>query len=366
MQRSRGWFTAALGAALTLACAKPPAPEGAFLSARTADLSLLLARLARLEGTPLGDGAAALAARLPACPAVEARTAEPDLAALLAALRCSDPPEAAGRPGIRFVWPLAQGEPVRGRISLDPSANAELELELPASLADGAAGLALPGAEPPGPGVLSSAETLLHARVRSAGGIDLARLLAADSQASQMFRLKSRLFAGAVLDGTWEAAVYLPGEHDAVPPAALALGFTARAPAIAAMEQFLDELRETWPISRREFSLGKATGACLPDLHILPDFAPCYVATQHALIVGWNAASVARSVRADGSRLGAQGGLVVEFARFAEADARIAAHERAPAPAPATAPPWHRLRAVGRTEADGVRLHVQLQAERDA
>ena len=59
----------------------------------------------------------------------------------------------------------------------------------------------------------------------------------------------------------------------------------------------------------------------------------------------------------------AYAGLLIELARFGEADAAIA---RLPAPAAAAPVPWKRIRAVGRQESDGVRLHLHLQADPDA
>ena len=92
----------------------------------------------------------------------------------------------------------------------------------------GAHALLLPGDESPGPDVLSGSQRLFHARARPEGGLDFASLVPEGSQADRMFLLKSELFAGAVLDGTWEAAIYLPEDGEPTPRAALALGFTHR------------------------------------------------------------------------------------------------------------------------------------------
>jgi hypothetical protein len=211
--------------------------------------------------------------------------------------------------------------------------------------------------------LLSDAGVLLHARVRPEGGLDIASLVPRDSQADQLFHLKSGLFAGAVLDGTWEIAVYPPEAGGAVPPAALAIGTSLRSPAVAAMEDFLAEITAAWPVQRRDFALGDAEGACLPDLNLLPELAPCYVATDAALVVGWNAASLRRAL-AQGA-----GGAVdprnpaaelhVDLARMALADRRLAGEGGAREGAPG-ALPWRRLVADGETEGDAVRLRVEL------
>ena len=200
-----------------------------------------------------------------------------------------------GSASVAFVAPERDGLRVRGRIRIDTLDHAEVELTIPAGLARGAAAMLLPGRESPGPGVLSGTDTLLHARLRPEGGLDLSALVPAHGQGDQMFRLKSRLFASAVLDGTWEAAIYLPGPDSIMPRVALALGTRATAPAAAAADEFIAQLEETWSIRRAPFELSGAPGACLPELRILPDFAPCYVATPDALVVGWNPDSVAKA-----------------------------------------------------------------------
>ena len=55
-----------------------------------------------------------------------------------------------------------------------------------------------------------------------------------------------------------------------------------------------------------------------------------------------------------------------ELERFGEADASLAAAARLPAPLVTAPAPWQRIRAVGRQESDGVRLHLHLQAGPDA
>jgi len=351
----------------------PPEPSGAQLSAGTAELRQLLGLLARLEGTPLAHGAERLAARLPDCAALEARAPQADLAALLEGLGCAQPTGALaalhrerGSDALAFAWPLEPGLVLRGRLRLDAAGNAELELRLPRDAAEGARGLWLPGG-PPGPAVLSGSETLLHARLRPAAGLDLASLVPDGSQADRLFRLKSELFSGALLDGTWEAAIYLPAAGESMPRAALALGFRQRDAAVAALEALLEQLGRSWPVHRSFFELTGARGACLLDLRILPGLAPCYVAGERTLVLGWNPASLRKALDGAPVELGDAGGLLVELARFAEADARLAAGAASPAAlAPAFESPWTRLRAAGGEQDGELRVHVQLEARRRA
>ena len=374
------------GLALGLAaCAEHPAaapqePPGALLVARTADLERLLGQLAWLEGTPLASRIEAVRAALPACPVVESQAPDGSFEQLLRRLECRPADSALqelhrerGDDTLAFVWPLEPGLRLRGWLMLDERGGVELDLRVPREAVRGAHALLVPGNEPPGPDVLSGSQRLFHARARPEGGLDFASLVPEGSQADRMFRLKSELFAGAVLDGTWEAAIYLPEDGEPTPGAALALGFTQRALAVAAIERFITDLRSTWPVHRSFFALNEAEGACLLDLRILPGLAPCYVASDRALVLGWNPASLRKAL--DGASLDAPlagpesgGGLVLELARFAEADARLAravGEEPVRQAAQAAASPWRRLRAQARQNGDRVLVRVHLEPRVD-
>lgn len=367
-----GW-TLAFAAALLCACGSgepeaPAEPAGLLVVARTPGLSRLLEQLATMEGTPLAREARLLADTLPKCGLVEGRSADASLAGLRGQLACAPPRSALprlhaelGSATVAFAAPERHGLRVRGRISIDTLDHAEVEITIPTELARGAAAMLLPGGEPPGPGILSGTDTLLHARLRPKNGLDLSELIPDGGQGDRMFRLKSRLFAGAVLDGTWEAAVYLPATGSTMPRAALALGFRSRGAAVAAADEFVGQLEETWSMRRAPFETAGARGACLPELRILPDFSPCYVATDDALVVGWNPDSVTKALDGRVGALGRTGGVLMELARFPEADARMA--QAAGVPPEALSPaPWGRVRAFGRTAEDGVQLRLHLEA----
>jgi hypothetical protein len=267
---------------------------------------------------------------------------------------------------VALSWRLRDGALLSARLLLRRDGRVDATLELPGDAARGIASLLVPASRDPGPAVLSAEELLLHVRARPAGGLDLAALVPQGSQADRMFRLKSELFRGIVLDGTWEAAVYLPGAGEPAPRAALALGFTQRAAAAAAMEAFVSELRDTWSLRRSLFSVGEARGACLLDLRLLPGFAPCYVVDERALVVGFNPASIRRALDGEPAPLGSAGtGAVVELARFAEADARLAAAAGAEPQQASRRSPWQRLRAEGSRDGDTVRVQITLEPEAD-
>jgi hypothetical protein len=367
------------------ACAERPAaapqePPGALLVARTAELARLLGQLAWLEGTPLARRIEAVRAALPACPVVESQAPDGGFEQLVRRLECRPAHSALEElhreradHALAFAWPLEPGLRLRGRLMLDDRGGVELDLRVPRDAARGAQALLLPGDKSPGPGILSGSQRLLHARAQPEGGLDFASLVPEGSQADRMFRLKSQLFAGTVLDGTWEAVIYLPAEGEPTPRAALALGFVQRALAVAAVERFIADLSSTWPVHRSFFALSGAEGACLLDLRILPDLAPCYVATDRALVLGWNPASLRKAL--DGSPAGAPlagpesgGGLVLELVRLAEADARLAraaGEQPLPHAAQAAASPWRLLRAQARQDRDRVLVRVHLEPRVD-
>ena len=358
--------TAAVATCLACRAPEPADPFIAIFAARTTSVSQFLDRLAQLEDTRIGRRARELRAALPKCRAVGAWVPEPDAAALLAGLRCigEDSRLVAfdrlrGNRDFALDWQLDNGESVRVRVDFDRSEDADVELLLPRGTAHGAGTLLVPGPDSPGPAQLTGTDALVHVRLRPRDGIDLTALVAGDPRAQQLFRLKSRFLASTIFDGTWEAAIYLPTPGEAAPPLALALGFRSRTAAIAAMEELIETLRSTWPVARTEFSANGAPGTCLPNLRIMPDLAPCYVATDRALVIGWNGASVERALAGGAPGLNPVGGLLVELARLAEADSNLTGM-----PVTGAQMPWTRLHAVGREEKDGVRVRVHLEARR--
>ncbi len=349
-------------------------PPGALLLARTAALHRLLATAAKLEGTPLARQARALAGRLPACEWTQAR-AETNVQ-LLGALACGDEagPLAAlhrerGERDLAFALPVGRPARVVGAADVGADGTLAVWLLIPPDALEGPAGFLLPGAESAGRPVLAAGEQLLHARGRADRRLDLASFVPAESQAARLFHLEGALFSGLMLDGTWEAAIYLPENGASTPRSALALGVRERTAAIAAIEAFIEKIRESWPVQRSSFSVGAASGACLLDLKLLPDLAPCYVATERALVAGWNPASLRQALSGGTDallELGRPGTLVVDFARVEEADARLRARLPAEAVPNPQVYPWRQLSVSGERGRDGVRLELRLAARQSA
>lgn len=313
-------------------------PEGAWIVARTEALEVLLSKLEELDGTPLARAAAARRQTLPSCPTVEAISQTGTIADAFEGLVCAvesgvlSPVHARLETAdLLFSLPLGNdlGVALRGRGTIDSRGEIAIKLSLPQNAVKGPGSMLIPGRTPPGPVQLSRVDELVHARIRPEGALDIASLVSDGEQADQLFRLKSRLFAGAVLDGSWEAAIYLPEAGSRMPRAVVALGVSHRAPAVAAMEEFLTELQRTWPVHRSAFAVKEAKGACLLDLNILPEFAPCYVATENALVAGWNPTSLRHALdKRPAARAYNDSELVIELERFSRADALLADAER--------------------------------------
>jgi hypothetical protein len=346
-------------------------PDGAALIADTRSLDRLLEQVAQLEGTPLARRAERLRASLPSCKTVEGRAETGDLSDLWPALTCRvEGSDFGALERARNGWDLAVSAPIAGghwlgTLSVGAGGDVELELQLPRVAAEGLASFALPGREAAGAAELSQAETLIHARVRPQGGFDLASLVPADSQGARLFRLKSELFAGVVLDGVWEIATYLPEEGGSMPRTALALNFSNRSAAIAAMEDFIGNLQDSWPVSRTFFRLDEADGACLLDLAIMPGLAPCYVATERALIVGWNPASLRKALdvhKGDPDELGNFSGAIIHLDRFADADRILSSALRTETNARPPQYPWKRITAKGTSDPSGFRLKLRFES----
>lgn len=346
-------------------------PKGALLAGDADALRRIVLRLERLAETPLGREARVVRDRLEGCKQFVAATPNGDAAELFASIRCDSidslPPAARALLGVKslvVVWPFAGEGRLAGAIDVSASGSVALDATLRIAGATGLASLVLPAETPSGASVLGDVDTLVHARFRPEAGIQIASLVPEGSQADAMFKLKSELFAGTVLDGTWEVAIYLPDAGHGMPPIALAVGTRAQLPAVAAMEKFIAELHATWAVTRRAVSIAGRDGACLSDLRILPEFAPCYVATDRALVVGWNPPSIAKALEASAEPLPeAAAALVVRLDRFPEADERLRQVLAPGAPKAAFDYAWQRAELRAERAGDATRIRVELRAE---
>lgn len=376
-------------------------PSGLWLSGDGPALRRVLVRAARAEPLPVGREAAGLLARVKDCAYVRGSAPDGDWLGLLASIACGSASDdlvavARLRGGADLVLGAGPGAQARlvGRAHVADDGSLRLDALLdpgkPATAGEtgseagsagkwgGAAALLIPSGDPAGKVQLDPRDTLIHGRFRPAGGLDIASLVPEGSQGDQLFRLKSELFAGAVLDGTWEVAVWMPESSAAMPPLALALGYRLRSAASAAVDRFLADLRRNWPIHPRETRFADRDGGCLDDLRLLPELAPCWAFGEDALVIGWNAASVERALSGGEGRAGGEGGpavagvaadegpgpeggVVLNLDRLPEADRRLQ-QVLAPAAEPfAVDYGWSRLLARASPGDGALQLHVELQ-----
>jgi len=370
---SLAWLIATL---LGCGAAEPEIPAGAYLAGDAAALRRVLARLEPRADVPLGRAAGELRARIEGCVRVFGQTSSGDPRELLAALTCAPPDDPNGSAGwlhslrgdadLVLTLPLGSGGRLSGPIRVDPQGGVTFEARLELPDVSGPAAIWVPSEQPPGPAVLGASDALIHARMRADGGLPIADWVPRGSQGDQMFRLKSELFAGSVLDGTWEVAVYLPESGTSTPPAALAVGYRLRSAAQVAAEDFVARLRATWPLERSAIALEQGEASCLSDLRILPDLAPCWWLGERALVVAWNEASLRRALSAEPSELSADGGMIVRLDRFAQADANLQAALGASGDWAPLDYAWRRAELLPRRDARGVEWTLRLIAGQDS
>lgn len=364
---------------LPVACDKPrpsiELPSGTWVYGDAASITELLETFETLQGTPLARNAMALRTRLASCGDFIARTEGTNPTALIESITCAADvtvPEAlrelrAGQ-AAAFSVELTAGKWIRGQLVRDSAGSVNLVATLDAGSIAGLATLAVPGNEPAGEAALNDENALIRARLRPAAGLNVASMVSQDSQADQMFRLRSELFLGQVLDGTWELAVYMPQPGQMTPPMALALDYSIKAAATAAMEKFVAELETTWPIHHSPFEHAGSKGACFYELRLLPDLAPCYVVTDRSVVVGWNAASLAlalapkapgdvaaRSLSVD------RGGLLLNLDQLPEADRRLQHQLGMADDSKALDYVWDALRVEAEPSGDNLELRVSLE-----
>jgi len=281
-----------------------PLPAGITFAGDAHRLIPLLRRLEQLTDTRLARQAGRLETRLDGCRRFIAYCPAGAPCDLAAAVRCDGSPPASEADALAgdADWLLARVASdqswllVRGRLAADGSVALDAELSDPDETS--ALGLLLPAADPAGPARLATADALLHVRLRPDGGLDLARFIQGGGWGARLYRLQSDLFEGTTLAGVWELAVYTPDTGNVIPPMALAVDIRDRRQAVSVMEKFLKDLQSSWPLRRSPFELGGWDGACLTNLNVMPDLAPCYVATDAALVIGWNPASLERALAA--------------------------------------------------------------------
>lgn len=357
----------AIVALLPLGCDRVPSrrlPSGRFVLGDAVRFSEILARLEVMSGTQLARAASLAREKIATCEDFEAWCPAEDSCALLERLSCRGKEKVLeeahlqlGESDWLFGSELAEARYVAARGSSVGGGVTEVEVEVTGLVEGRGVSLLLPAESGPGPFLLSADQALAHMRIRPDGGLDIASMVSREGWASQLFQLKSELFLATALKGNWELAVYVPEEGQRIPPTALAVDFTNRSAAVAGMERFLEEVMQAWPVRMSPISVGDWPGVCLSNLQVMPDLLPCYVATDSALVVGWNPLSLERALAAGRPPQGGEESrMLLHFDRFPLADQRLAAASGAAAAAPAY--PWQKVEITGRRQGKGYRLLV--------
>ena len=353
----------------------PTLPPGHWIYGDAQVVSEILESLESLRGTPVARAAVQLRERLADCDDFLAHPADLETQNWIDDVRCATAAQVPDSlvalradADLAIVVETQPGRQLSGQLVRTPTGAISIVARVDTPTELRLAGLLVPGEDPAGANALSAAETLVHARLRPASGLNVAALVSQDSQADQMFRLRSELFLGQVLDGTWEVAIYMPREGLLTPPVALALDYSLRPAAKAAMEQFVSELEATWPIHHTDYvhdmpnGQGKFAGACFYDLRLLPDLVPCYVLTERSIVIGWNPMSINLALKssAQPTPFGESGGLVVHLDRLPEADRRLQQQLGTGEGRANFDYVWDQLRIDGSNDGERLELRVQL------
>lgn len=377
-QRVAGVLSAcSLTLALVWGCAREtPAvdadwPAGALLAAQSDALGALLDAFASQPETPLGRTARSLRDALPpGCAEVEGRAPDGRVETLAASLRCADADPSLtglrawrGDDAIALAWPAAAGmRPLLRARREGSDFGALLEWSHPpvGDLAD-----LLPGAEAAGPAVLAHDAHVVHTRVRGRAAPNFADWVESGGQGDRMFRLRSELFSAAVLDGSWELAIYPPAPDARMPEIALAIGVRVGAAARRAVDEFVSQLEETWQLRRSPVEIAGRSAECLLSLRVLPEFAPCVAHVEGAIVVAWSPQSLATALASSEARaaFAAPARLETRLDRLRDADLALA---RRNAPESARMPttwPWRRLVAEALPRERGMALRIVLEGD---
>jgi len=240
---------------------------------------------------------------------------------------CAEPSPAVsawrGDALVAFATPPGADGQVFGRVTARPEGGLHVEVRAPMPAKGSFLRLLVPGASPRESAILSDTHAAMHVRMRTAEGIDIAPMIPPDSQGAKLFGLNSALLGSAVLDGTWELAVYPPAEGGTMPRPVLGLGVRTLT-VDAALDAFMEQVRSQWSIHRKPISAGAWKGECVSGLRLMPDFEPCYLREGDKLAIGWNQSAVELAA-ADSGREAASNGVALDLERLAESDAVLAA-----------------------------------------
>ncbi|HCP47562.1 MAG TPA: hypothetical protein DIU15_16090 [Deltaproteobacteria bacterium] len=356
---------------------KPELPPGVSLLVKGLDLQSLLSQLQKFEGSPLAQLAEEARSRTRHCKGkVTGWSASLELSEVMASLQCEeasshDPKHLDTIRSLQGTSSLILTTEIKelghGILTSDigPSGSIHGTLSVPLPEPDSAWSILIPSPQPPGPPALDSSAALLYGRFRSDGGLRPGAFVQSGSQGDRLMGLRSELFSGLLFDGTWEFAFYPPGPGELLLPWAVAVGVRSRKAAVAGVEGWIEDLAQRWPLTRSLRQGDGVDGVCLRDLNVLPDLAPCYHASETALIFASNDRALdltADPDRAPHRSLDASTptGFITRFDRFPPADESLRKSRDAERDSVPTTYPYSRLEIQPTREAR--RLVFNLEA----
>ncbi len=341
-------------------------PPGLLVCGQAATAATMVEQLRALERTPLGQGAASLEGALDGCDRF-VYGPSPTLDAIDPALlscepsseRCAPLTQVLERHAVAFSWSPPEGPCTTGWLDADSDGSLLAGARAPLDAAETQQGL-LPADEPPGPAVLSGEGAVFHARLKPRQGLGITSMVESGPEVNRLLKLQGRIFQAGVLDGTIETVIYAPPEGQEVPHIAAAVGFHVRRAAVTAIREVVGSLEQQWQVFATTTEIEGHEGQCLLELNVMPDFAPCWVATDRALVLGWNQSAISRALQGRPADLGQQSELRVDFPAMAEAE-RIMARARGFAEdEPLQRYPWRTLELRSWRGERGFRYELEL------
>lgn len=295
-------------------------PSDGFFSSTGTALSEWANCLAGFPGSPAQSTAAAWTTLAQDCPGEVYGTGVNAALELACAPAPAEVIALRGPAQIAFAAPRGETGMMTGSMSRE-GGGTTTTIFVPIPRGGGPFALVEPNSTGPGANVMTNEKAVLHARFRTANGIDIAGLVPEGTQGDKLFNLKSALLSRTVLAGTWEFAAYVAPPGQLVPQSALAVGVRA-ATAGPAIESFVANLRTQWQVQGSPVELGDWRGECIGGMKILPGLEPCWVLRGENLAIGWNQAALEHALLGPTAPLdlGDQSGAVVDFDQMAMAD----------------------------------------------
>lgn len=329
-------LAACLAFFIVLGCRDDPRPvvlpPGFVVDAPAREVRTILERWRTMQGTPLADAASAALQRVAPCSVVSGHGES--LVQLAEALQCSTSTTTN-------LWALPQigSQRFRGQGFLVED-GVVLRGELGTfdrtgpRLAD----------DPPTQSVLRALRRIAWIHVRL-DDLDVQRLVEREHDAADgLFAVKAATMLNGVLTGEVEGGLYPPTGAGTFPTSIVAIGLRSATVGNAALNALVERLETLWSTKAQEVMLAGRSGRCLPELNILPEFAPCALVTDDRLIIGWNAAVFDLGLAGDDERAATTTHSVeLDLRGFAEVDARLAATLAAGEPVMRQVYPWSRV-----------------------